>query len=121
MAVFLRLSGIAVLVWVAVQVGTFLSGATFSPGPFGLKGFFVFWLPSKAGVDDAFFFFNAIMGTLLWVFESGLGIVLILVGRCISASERKERLEYQQALERILRDREARETEGASAPRGEVG
>ena len=120
MGLFLRISGLALFAVMTVQLAAFLSTAVYDTGPLRLEGFWIFRWPSKAAVEDTFFFFDAIMGSLLWVFEFGLGALLIVTGRRITARERGDRLAEEQAIERILRDREVRLREDEMRSHGDA-
>ena len=53
------------------------------------------------------FLFNMTLGSLLWLFELGLAVLLITTGRRITASERRRVVDEQQAIDRILSQRRA--------------
>ncbi len=107
---FVAVSGMAGLLWVAAQIGMFLSIAAFFPDADWRPGWFLIWLPSPEAFQSTAFLFDAIMGSLLWLAETAFAVILIVAGRRILTAERKDRLEEQQAIDRILRSQQPEAT-----------
>ena len=102
------LSGAAVLAWVFLQIGGFLSTAAVHPDALPEWGWVLIPIPSGESVDNGFFYFNAIVGSLAWLVEIGLAVLLIITGRRMISAERGLRAEDQRAIEQIKRSQQAR-------------
>lgn len=101
-ALFLRLCGLGLLVLVAVQVAATLWTVTFDTDPMQMLELWVFAVPSRSVVHNSLFYFDLIMGSLLWIFETGIAIVLMSIGGRMGRADRRAREEEQEAISRVL-------------------
>ena len=115
LGVFVALSGAAVLIWVFAQLVLFLSAAVFFPNAdWRPDDWFFLVLPSNQSFQNSLFYFNSIMGSLLWLVETALAVALIITGRRIVATERRHQHEEKQAIDRIVQDQ--RQRDAATTP-----
>jgi hypothetical protein len=105
---FLRVSGALLLLLVVAEIGAFLSTAVFHQDvdwiPKGFPSFFpLVVIPGKEAVETGLSYFSAVMGSLLWIFESAFAVALIVTGHRIVRSDVKYRLEEKEAIDRTSR------------------
>jgi hypothetical protein len=101
------LSGAALVLWVFLQIGAFLSTAAVHPDAVPrVDDLFFVPVPSKETYDNWFFYFFGALGSLAWMVEVGFAALLIITGLRMISTERRLRAEDQQAIDRIKRSQQ---------------